>query len=263
MSAIQLSEERGVRYLHFGSRWIQGAMRLARPYALELEYTREMMLPLALRPEGWPRSVLQVGLGAASITRFLWRNRPAARQVVVELREDVVHACGQFFRLPDDPRVAVELGDGAAYMARDGERFDLVLVDGYDARGRVGALDTEHFYADCARRLQRGGMLATNLLSRHRGVEASLQRARAGFEGHALALPPARSGNVVVLAAKEAPIELDGGTLPARVAALREATGLDLAATLHRLAISVPRHDRGGMSAKSARRRGASATSRS
>jgi hypothetical protein len=40
---IDISEQAGVRYLHFGSTWIQGAMRIARPWNLELEYTREMM----------------------------------------------------------------------------------------------------------------------------------------------------------------------------------------------------------------------------
>jgi spermidine synthase len=45
---IDISEEAGVRYLHFGSSWIQGAMRIARPFALELDYTREMMVPLLL-----------------------------------------------------------------------------------------------------------------------------------------------------------------------------------------------------------------------
>ena len=43
---IDISEENGVRYLHFGSEWVQGAMRIRRPYALELAYTREMMAPL-------------------------------------------------------------------------------------------------------------------------------------------------------------------------------------------------------------------------
>jgi spermidine synthase len=46
---IDISEEAGVRYLHFGSSWVQGAMRIARPFALELDYTREMMVPLLLR----------------------------------------------------------------------------------------------------------------------------------------------------------------------------------------------------------------------
>ncbi|MEP7062594.1 MAG: spermidine synthase, partial [Betaproteobacteria bacterium] len=29
--SIEVSEEDGVRYLHFGTHWIQGAMRIARP----------------------------------------------------------------------------------------------------------------------------------------------------------------------------------------------------------------------------------------
>jgi hypothetical protein len=44
--AVDISEETGVRYLHFGSDWIQGAMRIARPWSLELAYTREMMAGL-------------------------------------------------------------------------------------------------------------------------------------------------------------------------------------------------------------------------
>ncbi|MDH4181994.1 MAG: spermidine synthase [Betaproteobacteria bacterium] len=249
--AIQLSEERGVRYLHFGSRWIQGAMRLARPHALELEYTRQMMLPLALRGEAWPRRVLVVGLGAGSLVRFLWRFRPRARIVAVEVREDVVRAAQQYFRLPDDARVEVEVDDGARYVEGDCGAFDLILVDGYDARGRVGALDTPRFYANCRRRMAEGGVLATNLLSRHRGVDASLARLRDAFGGEAAALPPAQSGNVVLLAGHGAPLELDDPALATRAQALRDATGLDLAATLARLGVVA----REGAGARNARRR--------
>ena len=67
-----ISEEAGVRYLHFGSLWIQGAMRIARPWHLELDYTKEMMASLLLREDShFPRRVLLIGLGAASLTKFL------------------------------------------------------------------------------------------------------------------------------------------------------------------------------------------------
>jgi hypothetical protein len=101
---IDISEEAGVRYLHFGSSWVQGAMRIARPFALELDYTREMMVPLLLHGDDWPRSVLQIGLGAASVTKFLHRHRPQAKLTVVEIEPRVEAAARQFFKLPDDPK---------------------------------------------------------------------------------------------------------------------------------------------------------------
>jgi len=87
-----------VRFLHFGSEWVQGAMRIARPYSLELEYTREMAACLLLRPDSeWPRRVLQVGLGAASLTKFWQRHRPDAKQTIVEINPAVVAMAEQSF----------------------------------------------------------------------------------------------------------------------------------------------------------------------
>ena len=238
MPRIAISEERGVRYLHFGSRWVQGAMRLSRPDALELEYTREMLFPLLLRTDdGWPRRVLIIGLGAASLLKFLHRHYRHTALAVVELREDVVTAAAQFFRLPDDPdRVTITIADGAAFVAAAGPRYDLVLVDGYDAKGRVGSLDTVAFYRHCHARVRDGGILATNLLTRHRGVDASVDRMRQAFDGRAFALPACASGNVVALAVRGEPVELAAAVLRPRARALREATGLNLDATLGRLA---------------------------
>ena len=66
---IDISEESGVRYLHFGSEWVQGAMRIRKPHALELTYTREMMAGLLFRGAAWPRRVLLIGLGAGSLAK--------------------------------------------------------------------------------------------------------------------------------------------------------------------------------------------------
>jgi spermidine synthase len=241
MSAIRISEERGVRYLHFGARWVQGAMRMSRPFALELEYTREMMFPLLVRDgDDWPARALVIGLGAASLVKFLHRHRPACSIGVVELRDDVLVAAARFFRLPDDPaRIDIVIGDGAEFVARTGPRYDIVLVDGYDAKGRVGALDTPVFYERCRARLRDDGILATNLLGR-RGVEPTLARMQRAFDGRAMALPPCGSGNVIALAATGAPAELDARVLNARARALRESTGLDLAGTVGRLTRSPP-----------------------
>ncbi|NCX01529.1 MAG: hypothetical protein EBV72_01480 [Betaproteobacteria bacterium] len=46
--ALTFSESEGVRYLHFGTPWIQGAMRIKHPHRLVLEYTQDMMAWLML-----------------------------------------------------------------------------------------------------------------------------------------------------------------------------------------------------------------------
>jgi spermidine synthase len=233
--SIEISEKQGVRYLHFGSEWILGAMRIARPWALELEYTRELMLPLLLRPSTWPASVLQVGLGSASITRFLHRYRPQARITVVEIAPRVVAAARQFFKLPEDSlRLRVEIADGFDYLATNRRRFDLLQLDAYDADARAGMLDTAPFYHLCRERLADNGLVAINILTGRRGIAASLARLREAFGDEVAVLAPSEAGNTVAIAARK-PFRLDAKKLRASAAALKAQGGLDLTPTLDRM----------------------------
>lgn len=236
-SSIDVSEQAGVRYLHFGSEWIQGAMRVARPWKLELDYTRVMMAPLLLVPEpAWPRRVLIVGLGAGSLVKFLYRHRPQARLDVVEIDPQVVACARQHFKLPEDAgRIAIEIGDGARHVATGGEPYDLVLVDGFDARARAGALETSAFYAACRARLAADGLLVANLLSENRGYRASLERLRTAFDGRVLALPSRDAGNMICVAAAGSPVHATIAELKQAARALKDETGLDLLALASRI----------------------------
>jgi spermidine synthase len=239
---IEVSEEKGVRYLHFGSDWIQGAMRIGRPWSLELEYTRDMMVPLLLRNgASWPRTVLVIGLGAASLTRFLYKHRPRAAQTIVELEPAVIHAAREHFKLPaEGARMRIEIADGVDYVAYADRAFDLILVDGYDAKGRTGMLDSLPFYCNCQARLSDRGIVAANLLTRNHGIRGSFERMRAAFAGRALALPKCASGNVVMLGAAGAAVEITPPDLASRAKALRSETGLNLLPTVTGLRATLP-----------------------
>lgn len=234
---IDISEEAGVRYLHFGSLWIQGAMRIARPWNLELDYTKEMMASLLLRDDlHFPRRVLLIGLGAASLTKFLYRNLPLAKLTVVEIEPRVVAAARQFFKLPDDPkRLNIVIADGAQFIAENDKSYDLILVDGFDEDARPGELDTLPFYQMCRARLNDNGIMAVNLLGRSRGYAASLERLREAFDGRALAFPSCASGNVIALAATGDPIRIALDDLKEQAEAMKEETGLNLHPTLTRI----------------------------
>ena len=232
---IRINEERGVRYLQFDPHWIQGAMRLSSPWSLELDYTREMMMALLLhRKRGWPGSVLQIGLGAASITKFLHRYFPKTKLDVVEIDPEVVLNAWQFFEMPpESDRLRIEIADGYQYMATTRKRFDLILVDGFDARGRAGKLHSFPFYRLCRSRLSSDGMMVTNLLS-HVREKPDADTIRKAFDDRVLMLPPC-DANTVVIAKIGAPGRIALDDLRSSARKLQARTGLNLLPTISRL----------------------------
>jgi spermidine synthase len=235
---ILVSESAGVRYLHFSSHWIQGAMRVARPWALELDYTREMMSALLLRPDpAWPRSALLIGLGAGSLTKFLYRHRPEAVLTVIEIDPEVVHVARQSFKLPEanDARLCIHIDDGASWLTGCQRSFDLIMVDGFDENARTGMLDTLPFYLNCKAHLSASGLLVTNLLAKRKGVRKSQERIEEAFDGRAIAFPSCASGNVIAFAATGAPVDHGIGELKVAARQLKAETELNLLPTLTRL----------------------------
>lgn len=244
--SIDIREASGVRTLHFGSEWVQGAMRVARPWHLELEYTREMMMPLLLGSRH-PQRVLLIGLGAASLTKFLYRHCPNSHQTVIEYNDQVIAAARQFFKLPHDPRrLEIVHDDGVAFMATPTGHYDLILVDGFDAKGRAGALESVEFYQHCQRCLSDTGLLTINLLGRSRGFHGTVERLQQAFANPTLVLPPCPDGNVTAFAALEPFLPPDMIALRQLAMEFKRQTGLNLLPTLSRWEahLLTPRHQR-------------------
>ena len=240
--AIDISEAAGVRHLHFGSDWVQGAMRIARPWSLELAYTREMMAGLLLRDHArWPHNALLIGLGAGSLAKFIYRHRPQCRLTVVEINPQVEYVARQYFKLPADPaRLTVVIGDGADYMLAGQRRFDYILVDGFDPDARAGALDTLPFYQACRARLTDNGLLGVNLLGHTRGFAGSVEGMRSAFDGRVAVFPSCDSGNTIAFATGGEAVALALDEMRARARQLKKETGLDLLPTISRLQLAHP-----------------------
>lgn len=238
VDSLEIREAGGVRTLHFGSDWVQGAMRVSRPWNLELAYTKDMMAGLLLAP-AWPQMparILQIGLGAGSLTRFIHRNLPEAHQTVVEISPAVVSAARQMFHLPPcSNRLVIEVADGAEWVGRTNQNFDLILVDGFDADSKTGALEDLGFYEQCRHRLMPGGILVVNLLSRSNHFLNACMNLDAAFEGRTRLLPQTPGGNVIALAALAETIQLNEAILRQRTAMLDTQTGLDLMPLVERL----------------------------
>jgi spermidine synthase len=220
LAAATISEADGIRYLHLGTPWVQGAMRVRKPLALELEYIQRMMAWMLLRPsEQLVRGqAVQLGLGAAAITRYC-HSVMKMRTTAVELNPTVIDACRLWFRLPaDTARLKVLQMDAAEFAAdpQHRESVDALCVDLYDHAAASPVLDSADFYRDCHALLADGGVMSVNLFGRHASFERSAARIADAFgAGQIASLRPTREGNTVVVALKATPWP-DRATLAAR-----------------------------------------------
>jgi spermidine synthase len=225
-----LSEHDGVRYLHLDSPWVQGAMRIARPQALELEYIQRMMAWMLWRPESEVAEghAVQLGLGAGSITRFCHQVM-RMRATVVEINPTVIAANRLWFRLPaNDTRLDV-CEDDAARWVRDRAHLgcaQVLNVDLYDHEAAAPVLDDAEFYAACRGVLDDGGVMTVNLFGRDASFLRSAARIAAAFGHHQVwSLRPTREGNTVVVATRDVDVP-DREGLTRRAAKIEERYGL-------------------------------------
>jgi spermidine synthase len=223
---VYVSERHGVRQLHIGSDTVQSAMHIARPHDLELAYTRSMMGFLLFRPV--PRRVLLIGLGGGSLAKFIRHYFPESLCEAIEIDPQVLMVARQCFLLPDDdPGLTVSIGDGAEFVAQSGRRYDVIMVDGYEAESPAKALTSTAFYRDCQRRLSDGGVLVANLWSGDRAFSETLLRIESAFPDGTLCLPARKPGNVSVFAFCGAPESYDWATLESAASRLAANCGLD------------------------------------
>lgn len=123
----------------------------------------EMLTHLPLFGHGSVRRILIIGGGDGGILEEALKH-PVERVVMVEIDPKVIEVsrtwltgiCGGAF---DDARVAVTIGDGAAFVAKTGERFDLIIVDSSDPIGPAEILFAIPFYENCRRCLNPGGLM--------------------------------------------------------------------------------------------------------
>jgi spermidine synthase len=222
---VTLSEMDGVRYLHFGTEWVQGAMRIRKPDWPELEYAQQMMAWMLFIDE--PRAICQLGLGAGTLTKYSYRQFPRALVTAVELNPAVIAICSSMFKLPpDDEHLQVLEMDALDFVGDPANHgaFDVLQCDLYDATARGPVLDTPEFYQACNACLAPGGMMTVNLFGDHPSFAKNIKAMRFAFD-QVICLPEVHDGNVVALCFEEKRA-IDTKALAARAAQIQAQTKL-------------------------------------
>lgn len=222
-----ISESDGVRYLHFNTEWIQGAMRIADPAELVLEYTAQMMAWLLFLDPPREDAIGMLGLGAGSLARFCLK-RTRSPLIAVEWNPQVASVCHMFFRLPAPGRLDVQLDDAAVWVAdpQNAGRCPVLMVDLYDAQAHGPVRDSVRFYRDCRRVLGETGVLAVNLFGDHESFPRNIDNLSKAFGGRLAMLPEIDAGNRIVLAFSGPPIDIAASDILDRAANVEAAYGL-------------------------------------
>ena len=225
---VTLSEQDGVRYLHFGTEWVQGAMRIRKPDWPELEYAQQMMSWMLWLEQ--PRRIAQLGLGTATLTKYCYKQFPEAEVTAVELNPSVIAICASMFKLPpNDARLRVLEMDALDYVddpANVGQ-LDVIQADLYDATARGPVLDSAEFYQSCNACLSDDGILTVNLFGDHPSYAKNIKAIKYAF-AQVVCLPQVHDGNVVAIAFKrQRPLDADAlAALAARAAVIVAETKL-------------------------------------
>ena len=198
-----LSESDGIRYLHFDSVWVQGAMRVKKPDELVLAYTQQMMAWLLFLEPSRKDTLGFLGLGAGSLLRFAHKHMQA-RLCTSEWNPAVTAICRAYFRLPESKRSTIDHQDAAVWVRQPDQvgRFRALMVDLYDADALGPVRDSLEFYQDCFHALDDIGVMTVNLFGNHSSFGPNIERLREVFQGRVLELPEIDEGNRIVLCLK-------------------------------------------------------------
>jgi len=200
LDAPLLHEENGELSLHFGFPTIQSRMLKSDPQRLVLDYTRTMMGFLLFAPK--PERIAMIGLGGGSIAKYCSHKLPDTDFTAIELSPEVIELRHRFGIPQDSANFRIICADGAEFIRRESEAYDVVLVDGFDNEGQPEQLCSAFFYDNCHSALRQNGIVVINLCADDPQLESYLGRLNIAFDGR-IALAEADEGeNMIAFACK-------------------------------------------------------------
>lgn len=232
---IEVVDDAVCRSLHFGSEPRQSSMLLRDPLDLALTYTRALAASLLFNPA--PRRILLIGLGGGSLAKFLLHHLPDSQIDVVEMRQRVVDVAHSHFKLPEDPRLNIHIGDGGAFIRNSAEEsYDLLLIDAFLGEGIARSVCGISFFDACRQRMSSNGVLGMNLWNGD-FINAREMREDIGqsFDGNVLHLPVEGKANTVAFAANGPSLKKRLRGLRATADEIERTTGIEYVSMLKQL----------------------------
>ncbi len=155
----------GVRSLLFAKEGaLQSVGKATDPDFLSLAYLKTAFVGLGFVEK--PQRVLVVGLGGASIPRFLHRHYPAMQIDCAELDPEVISVAKRFFGFVEDNQMRAFAGDGRKFIEEVKKPYDVIFLDAFGADSIPYRLATREFLVAVRKALTRDGIAVGNIWSR-------------------------------------------------------------------------------------------------
>ena len=141
--------------------YTESSMKLSDPGALTVEYTRYMTLGVAYPPK--VERIAEIGLGGGRTVSYLSASLPDTGILAIELDKDVVELAKKYFKFQETARLRTVVSDGRAFLLKDSEKWDVILIDAYRGPFVPFHLLTKEFYTLVKSRLNPGGVVVQNI----------------------------------------------------------------------------------------------------
>jgi spermidine synthase len=141
--------------------YTESSMKLSDPSALTVEYTRYMTVGAVYPPK--LERIMEIGLGGGRTVSYLSAALPDTAILTVELDKDVVDLAKKYFKFKETARLRTVISDGRAFLLKDREKWDVVLIDAYRGPFVPFHLLTKEFYTLVKSRLNPGGVVVQNI----------------------------------------------------------------------------------------------------
>jgi spermidine synthase len=206
MGPIWVFENKNIRCLSFvePGQVTQTCLDLNQPLRLVSGY--QQVIAAATLAIQTPKSICIVGLGGGALPKALQVLYPKAIIDIVELNPDVVDCAERYFSFKPYERLKVIIGDGVEYFKNisDNQRYDMVVMDAFDAIYIPPDFLTEPFVESVYHHLNEDGVVFVNTFKGSKFYEREMELYSHVFETLYQPEMPTTSpnGNRILMAVK-------------------------------------------------------------
>jgi spermidine synthase len=164
---------------------------------LPINYTQLLNVIFAYKQN--PKSVVMLGLGGGTTTRYIENYYPKTDIYAVELDQSVIDMAKKYFAIKESKHYKIINKDARIFMKKIKKKFDIIMIDTFRGGYIPFHLLTQEFYNLLQQKMDDESYLVLNLHGGTKLFDSSIATLKTVFKNIDTYFVP-RSGNVIVIA---------------------------------------------------------------